>query len=228
VKIVTLCVGLCLVASSAFAALKKDEVKRLDESARVLTELRGAPDKGIADDLWKKSECVIVFPSVKKAAFVLGGEFGSGVMSCRQANGWSAPIFMRLTRGSVGFQLGAEETDLVLLVMNKTGAEKILQDKVSLGADVSAAGGPVGREGTAATDAQMNAEILAYSRARGVFAGIDVSGGSLRPDTDANERAYGAAIHPHDVITGAKKFAEPPAVRSFIGSLESAKTPASL
>ena len=166
VKTAVMCVGLCLVTSSAFAALKKDDVKRLDESAGVLADLRSAPDKGIPEDLWHRAECVLVFPSVKKAAFLVGGEYGSGVMSCRQSsgsshgNGWSAPVFMRLAKGSIGPQIGAEEVDLVLLVMNRTGVDKLLGDKVTLGADASIAAGPVGRSAAAATDAQVNAQLL--------------------------------------------------------------------
>ena len=166
VKATVICVGLCFVTSSAFAALTKAEVKRLDESANVLADLRGAPDKGVPEDLWRRAECVLVFPSVRKAAFLVGGEYGSGVMSCRQASGsghgtgWSAPVFMRLAKGSIGPQIGAEEVDLVLLVMNRTGVDKLLGDKVTLGADASIAAGPVGRSAAAGTDAQVNAQLL--------------------------------------------------------------------
>src|ERR1700686_4602903 len=158
-KRVAVCCVLFLTAASAFAALSKEEVKRLNESATVLTELRNSPDKAIPEDLWKKARCVLVIPSLKKAAFIVGGEYGSGVMSCR-AKGWSAPVFMQLTRGSWGFQIGAEEVDLVLLIMNQRGVDKLLQDKVSLGADASVAAGPVGRSAAAATDRQMKAEML--------------------------------------------------------------------
>src|SRR5262245_9805417 len=127
---------------------------------------------------------------MKKAAFVVCGEYGSGVMSCRQANGWSAPVFMQLAKGSWGLQIGAEQTDLVLLVMNRRGLDKLLEDKVSLGADASVAAGPVGRSATAATDAQLGAEMLSYSRSQGLFAGINLSGGVLRPDKEAQTRAY--------------------------------------
>ena len=220
VKRLTICVGLCLMASSAFAALKKDEVQRLGESANVLAELRSTPDKGIPEDLWRKAECVVVFPSVRKAAFVIGGEYGSGVMSCRQAGrGWSAPVFMHLAKGSVGPQIGAEEVDLVLLVMNTRGVDKLLQDKVTLGGDASIAAGPVGRSGVAATDAQMNAQLLSYSRSHGVFAGIDLSGGVLRPQAEANARAYGPTVNPQSIVDGTAKVAMPPAARSFVNAL---------
>jgi len=211
----SICCALCLCASSASAALKPNDVKRLDQAAAVVGELRDAPDGGIPQDLWRKAECVVVIPSVKKAAFAIGGEAGSGVMSCRRANAWGAPVFMHLAKGSFGLQFGAEEIDLVLLVMNRTGADKLLQNKVSLGTDASLAAGPVGRSANAATDAQMNAEMLSYSRSRGIFAGIDLSGGALRPDTDANARAYGAGLSAHDIVEGSPHVAAPAAARSF-------------
>src|SRR5260370_24075650 len=163
------CCSALLIASSAFAALAKDQVKRLRESAAVLSELRAAPDQGIPEDLWARAQCVLVIPSMKKAAFIVGGEYGSGVMSCRSGDRWSAPVFMQLAKGSFGLQIGAEQVDMVLLVMNRRGVDKLLQDKVSLGADASVAAGPVGRAANAATDAQMNAEMLAYSRSQGLF-----------------------------------------------------------
>src|ERR1051326_2615903 len=199
---------LCLVASSAFATLSKDEVKRLSESGTILTELRNSPDKGIPEELWNKAQCVIVIPSMKKAAFIVGGEYGSGVMSCRTNKDWSSPVFMQLAKGSWGLQIGAEQVDLVLLVMNRRGLEKLLDDKVSLGADASVAAGPVGRAASAATDAQMGAEMLSYSRSQGVFAGIDLSGGVLRPDKEALAHAYGPDVTAKDVVMGARRVAE--------------------
>src|SRR5947209_7105926 len=175
---------LCLVASSAFATLSKDEIKRLNDAGTILSELRNSPDKAIPEELWSKAQCVVVIPSMKKAAFIVGGEYGSGVMSCR-TNDWSTPVFMQLAKGSWGLQIGAEEVDLVLLVMNRRGVDKLLEDKVSLGADASVAAGPLGRSAAAATDAQLKAEMLSYSRSSGVFAGIDLSGGVLRPDKAA-------------------------------------------
>jgi SH3 domain-containing YSC84-like protein 1 len=207
-----------LTAASAFAALSEDEVKRLHESATILTELRNAPDKAIPDDLWNKARCVLVIPSLKKAAFVVGGEYGSGVMSCR-TTGWTAPVFMQLAKGSWGFQIGAEEVDLVLLVMNQRGVDKLLQDKVSLGADASVAAGPVGRSAAAATDGQMHAEMLSYSRSQGLFAGIDISGGVLRPDNDADARAYGQNLKAREIVEGTGHIRMPASARSFVTSL---------
>src|ERR1700674_5287934 len=197
-KRVAICCVLFLTAASAFAALSREQVKRLNESATILSELRNSPDKAIPEDLWNKARCVLVIPSLKKAAFIVGGEYGSGVMSCR-TTGWTAPVFMQLAKGSWGLQIGAEEVDLVLLVMNQRGVDKLFQDRVSLGADASAAAGPVGCSAAAATDVQMNAEMLAYSRSQGLFAGIDVSGGVLRPDKEADARAYGPNVKAREI-----------------------------
>jgi lipid-binding SYLF domain-containing protein len=208
-----------LVATSAFATLSRDEIKRLNEAGTIITELRGSPDKGIPEDLWSKAHCVIVIPSMKKAAFVVGGEYGSGVMSCRTNDGWSAPVFMQLAKGTWGLQIGAEQVDLVLLLMNRRGLDKLLDDKVSLGADASVAAGPVGRTASAATDAQMSAQMLSYSRSQGLFAGIDLSGGVLRPDKEADARGYGPDISARDVVTAAKHAAAPEAAAPFLTAL---------
>jgi lipid-binding SYLF domain-containing protein len=218
VKKVAMCGVLVLMAASAFAALSREEVKRLNESANILSELRNSPDKAIPEDLWNKAQCVLVIPSLKKVAFVIGGEHGSGVMSCR-TKGWSAPVFMQLTKGSWGAQIGAEEVDLVLLVMNRRGVDKLLGDKVSLGADASAAAGPVGRSAAAATDAQLKADMLSYSRSQGLFVGIDLSGGVLRPDKESDVRAYGSNVTAREIIEGADRPEMPASARSFISSL---------
>jgi len=163
---------------------------------------------------------VVVLPGVKKAAFGIGGEFGKGVMSCRTGSTWSAPVFMEMAKGSFGFQIGGQEADLVMLVMNRTGIDKMLTDKVTLGADASVSAGPVGRAGTAATDARLNAEILSYSRSRGLFAGIDVSGGTLRPDKDANSNAYGPAVVATSIVNGTS-VTVPAQARVFVDALGS-------
>ena len=210
--------ALCLVSTAAFAALSKDEVKRLSEAGSILTELRNTPEKGIPEQLWEKAQCVVVIPSMKKAAFIVGGEYGSGVMSCR-TKGWSAPVFMQLAKGSWGLQIGAEQVDLVLLVMNRRGVDKLMQDKVSLGADASVAAGPVGRAANAATDAQMSAEMLAYSRTQGVFAGIDLSGGVLKPDKEATARAYGESVNARDVVMASAHVQAPAEAAPFLHAL---------
>ena len=216
-------VMMLLLAAGAIAAAapSKGETKLVADAARVVKELRSAPDSGIPESIWDRARCVAVMPGVKKAAFVVGGEFGEGVVSCKTTNGWSAPIFMQLEKGSFGAQIGAESTDVVLLVMNEHGIEQLLQDKVTLGADASVAAGPVGRSGTAATDAQLTAEMLSYSRARGLFAGIDLSGGVLRPDNDASRDFYGHAVVSRDLLLGNVRE-RMPAANPFIAALNSA------
>jgi len=190
-------------ASIAVAGgLSSKETKRIQEAATVLKEIHGVPDKDIPQDLWDKAECVIVVPGLKKAAFVIGGEYGNGLMSCKHNGEWGAPVFMQVGKGSWGLQIGAQSIDLVLLVMNKSGMEKMLKNKVSLGAEISLAAGPVGRDARAATDAQMKAEILSYSRTQGLFAGINLSGGVVRPDEDDNADLYGKSISARDVVMG--------------------------
>jgi lipid-binding SYLF domain-containing protein len=184
------------------AAISTAETERLQKAADVVRTLRDQPDNGIPDKLWDRAACVVIIPGVKKAALGIGGEFGRGVMNCRKGDGWSAPAFMQLAKGSWGLQIGAAEIDVVMLVMNRDGAERLLKDKVSLGAGASIAAGPVGRAATAATDAALTAEILSYSRARGLFAGIDLSGGVLGPDKDANTDVYGPTVEPQQIVFG--------------------------
>ena len=215
---------LLIAGSAAAAAPSKSDTGRIAEAARVIRELRSAPDNGIPQSIWDRARCVAVMPGVRKAAFVVGGEFGKGVVSCRTAGGWSAPIFLTLEKGSFGAQIGAESTDVVLLVMNERGIQRLLQDKVTLGADASLAAGPVGRTGAAATDVQLTAEMLSYSRARGVFAGIDLSGGVLRPDNDASRQFYGHAVAGREVLLGTARERMPTAADPFVAALNAAPT----
>jgi len=208
-----------LLAAPAFAQLDKDDIEELNEAREAIGELRNVPDDGIPDAIWKKAECVVVIPTLRKAGFIVGGEGGDGVLSCRRGATWTAPIFMELTKGSFGLQAGVQATQLVLLVMNRRGLEKLLSNKVTLGVDASVAAGPVGRTASAATDAQMTAEMLSYSRSKGLFAGIDLSGGSLRPDSDANARAYGAGVKAKDVAMGTARVTVAPEARAFIDAL---------
>ncbi len=204
----------------------KKETDRLENCGLILKEILDIPDD-IPQDLLDKSECVIVYPSVLKAAFIVGGSYGRGAMTCRTGEHftgpWSAPTMMALEGGSVGFQIGGQATDFVLLVMNDRGAHSILKSKVKLGADASAAAGPVGRNASAETDVTMRAEILTYSRARGLFAGISLAGGTVRPDGDANARIYGKKVEAESIIfKGA--VAVPPAAQKLI-SLLNQKSP---
>jgi lipid-binding SYLF domain-containing protein len=190
--------GLALTTLQGNLSLK--EMERVREAATVLREIRDSPDKQISQDLWDKAQCVVVVPSLKKAAFVVGGEYGKGLMSCRRGGSWMPPVFMEIGKGSWGAQIGGQSIDLVLLVMNVRGMDKLLRDKVTVGAEASLAAGPVGRDARAATDAQLNAEILAYSRTQGLFAGINISGGILRPDDDDNKAMYGNGVSARDVL----------------------------
>jgi lipid-binding SYLF domain-containing protein len=177
---------------------------RLDAAADMMTEIMSAPDKGIPQDLLSKSECIVIVPGVKKGAFIFGGKYGKGFMLCRKESGvgWSAPASVRVEGGSFGFQIGASETDVVMLVNSKVGAKKLLASRFTLGADASVAGGPVGRDSSAETDAQMRAEILTYSRSRGAFAGLSLEGATLRPDDDWNKELYGKSMANRDIVMG--------------------------
>ena len=196
---------LALVAAPLQAAPPdKDTVTdRLEESGTVMEEILNIPDD-IPQDLLDKAECVIVYPSVVKAAFIVGGSFGRGTMTCRTGEHftgpWGAPTMMALEGLSLGFQLGGQATDFVLLVMNPRGATAILHNKVKLGADMAAAAGPKGRDATAATDVTLRAEILSYSRSRGLFAGISLEGSTVRPDGSANEKLYGKKLEAEDIV----------------------------
>jgi lipid-binding SYLF domain-containing protein len=207
-----------LTATLAFGALSKDDLKHLNKATTVLSEFRNSSD--IPESVWTKADCVLVIPSLKKAAFIVGGEGGSGVMSCRHSNGaWGTPVFMQLTKGSVGFQVGASSTELVLFVMNASGAEKLLSNKTTLGAGASIAAGPVGRTATAATDAQMTAEMLSYSHSKGLFAGVNLSGGALTPDKDANARAYGSTASAKEIALGTTPVTVLAQARGFTDAL---------
>jgi lipid-binding SYLF domain-containing protein len=208
-----------VLGTVALSALSTGETKRLNDAATVLREIHAVPDKDVPQDLWNKAACVAVIPGLKKAAFVVGGEYGKGLMSCRHAGAWSSPVFMELEKGSWGLQIGAQSIDLVLLIMNEHGVDKLLGNKVTLGADASVAAGPVGRNAAAATDAQLKAEILSYSRTQGLFAGVDLSGGVLHPDKDDNADLYGAGVSAHDVLV-AGTVETPEVARAFVHALD--------
>ena len=195
-----------LFALSSFAQKKEEE--RLQQSHEVLKEILGTPDKGIPRDLLNKAVCVVVYPSVKKAGLGIGGEYGRGAITCRGGQNftgpWSAPAMFALEGGSVGFQIGGEATDLVLLIMNEKGANSVMSSKVKLGADASAAAGPVGRTTSAETDIAMKAEILSWSKARGAFGGVSLKGTTMRSDDDANKDLYGQKLSAKDIVREGK------------------------
>jgi SH3 domain-containing YSC84-like protein 1 len=203
-------IGLLTVAMAGgilFAADGDDERERLESSAEVLEEILNIPD-GLPKDLLNKAECVVVLPSVKKVAFGVGGSYGKGAMVCRSGEkftgAWGAPAMYRLEGASIGFQLGGSATDFLLLIMNPKGADSLLKSKVKLGADAAAAAGPKGRATAAETDVAMRAEILTYSRSRGLFAGVSLAGSTLRQDSGANEKLYGQKIEAREIVRGGK------------------------
>jgi SH3 domain-containing YSC84-like protein 1 len=184
-------------------AKRNEPVQRLDEAAAVFSEIMAAPDKGIPQELLENAHCIVIVPDLKTAAFVFGAKYGKGYLSCRnkRGSGWSAPATVRIEGGSVGFQIGGSSTDLIMLVMNERGADKLLESKFTLGAEGSVAAGPVGRTATAQTDAQMHADILSWSRSQGLFAGIALEGATLRQDLDDNAALYGKKLENRDIVT---------------------------
>jgi lipid-binding SYLF domain-containing protein len=204
------------MSTAAFAADREIKVDdRLDASADALTDMMHASDQGIPQDLIDKAHCVVVIPGMKKAGFIFGAEYGRGFAVCRRHEGvgWSAPAAMRSEGGSFGFQIGASDTDVVLLVMNDGGMKHLLSDKFTLGGDATVAAGPIGRAATAQTDVELQAEVLSYSRSRGLFAGISLTGATLRPDGDTNRELYGHDSTNREILTG--EFKTPAAARKF-------------
>jgi lipid-binding SYLF domain-containing protein len=200
----------CLIAGVLSAGVLYAEdsaATRLKTSAEVLKEVMATPDKGIPQELLENSQCIVIVPGMMKGAFVVGAQYGRGFMLCRQSSGagWSAPAGVKVEGGSFGFQIGGSETDAIMLVMNEKGAEKLLSSKFTLGADVSVAAGPVGRSSSANTDLKMTAEILTYSRSRGVFAGVALDGATLRPDDEANAELYRTKLTNKEIVMGNTK-----------------------
>jgi len=184
-------------------AADNEPAKRLDDAAAVFSEIMATPDKGIPQELLENAHCIVIVPDLKTAAFVVGGKYGKGYLSCRHKSGagWSAPATVRIEGGSVGFQIGGSSTDLIMLVMSERGADKLLSSKFTLGAEGSVAAGPVGRTATAQTDAQLHADILSWSRSQGLFAGVALEGATLRQDLDDNATLYGKKLENRDIVT---------------------------
>src|SRR5580700_1429602 len=217
---IALCVaGLLATANLGWAADdREDEVKRVKAAADVLDEIMASPDKGVPEDIMQSAVCVGVAPSLKKGGFVFGAEYGKGVATCRTANGWSAPAPFKVVGGSWGLQIGGEAVDLVMLIMNHDGMEKLLSSKFKLGADASVAAGPVGRHAEGETDWKMRAEVLTYSRARGVFAGLTVNGAVIEQDDDAARVFYGHETSFREILQG--KVAAPSGSEPFLAAVK--------
>ena len=210
---------LTLLIASSIALQADTTEQRLRESAVILEELLSAPDGGISKDLIDEAHCLVVVPSLKKAAFLFGAKYGRGFVTCRHSSGrhWGSPAAVRIEGGSFGFQAGASETDLVLLVMNERGMQRLTQTKFTLGGEAEVAGGPIGRGATAQTDARLTAKILSYSRSRGVFAGISLQGATLRQDLDENRRLYGRVVTNDEILT--KHLQAPASATDLLGIL---------
>ena len=207
-------VALMITLAAGSAGLAKERNKtalRLDDAADVMKEIMDTSDKGIPQDLLNKAQCIIIVPGLKKGAFIVGGKYGKGFVNCRKESGegWTSPAAIRVEGGSVGFQIGGSETDVVMLVMNERGMKKLLTSKFTLGGEGEVAAGPVGRDAAAQTDAFMHAEMLSWSRSRGVFAGISLQGATLREDLDDNREMYGKEYENADILKGTLPLPEP-------------------
>lgn len=211
-------VTLCVVALPIHAQKMSNLTERLASASQVVKEIESTPDGGIPDFIVSKANCIAVIPSVKKGAFIVGASYGQGVVTCRTPRGWSAPVFIRLAGASFGFQIGGQATDLILVSVNDKGFEDLLHSKFKIGADASAAAGPVGRHAAASTDILLNAELLTYSRAKGIFAGVDLNGAVVSQNTDDTNLFYGGQAKPYaDILHGAVRVPSP--ARRFVSTV---------
>jgi lipid-binding SYLF domain-containing protein len=213
-SVLTLVATLTAVASSD----REDDIKRSHKAAEVFQAIMSAPDQGIPQDLLNSAKCIAIVPGEIKFAFVFGGNYGRGLAICRTGHGWSAPMFLAVDGGSVGYQIGGSSTDLIMLFMNDHALQSLLGDKFKLGADASVAAGPVGRSATAATDARMNAEILSYSRTKGVFAGVALDGAVVQADKSGDRAMYGEHVNRHEILSG--RVAIPPSALPLMREID--------
>ena len=223
-KLITLVAVLSLTSFGWAASDREETTDRLDHAGAVLHEIMSAPDKGIPEEVLEHAKCIAVVPHMIKGGLVIGAENGRGVTTCRTANGWSAPAFFAITGGSWGLQIGIEGVDLVMIIQNEKGMQQLLSSKFQLGADASAAAGPVGRHASANTDWKLETEILTYSRARGAFAGLTLTGASIRRDDDSTEAIYGHDVSTRSILQG--DVAVPPAAHAFLDAIRDAKAQA--
>jgi SH3 domain-containing YSC84-like protein 1 len=206
-----------IVTQIAAASDRDDDVARTQKAAQVFKEIMDTPDRGIPHDLLDKANCIAIIPGDKKFAFIFGGSYGRGVATCRTASGWSAPMFVAIDGGSVGYQIGGSSTDLIMLFMNDHALKSLLGDKFKLGADASVAAGPVGRNAAAGTDVKLNAEILSYSRSKGIFAGVSLDGAVVQADKSGDQALYGAEVDRHEILNG--NVSVPPSARGLLDEL---------
>jgi lipid-binding SYLF domain-containing protein len=206
-----------VVTQIAVASDREDDVAHTQKAAQVFKEIMDTPDKGIPHDLLESAKCIAIIPGDKKFAFILGGSYGRGVATCRTSHGWSAPMFVAIDGGSVGYQIGGSSTDIVMLFMNDRALHSLLSDKFKLGADASVAAGPVGRSAAAGTDLKLNAEILSYSRSKGIFAGVSLDGAVVQGDKSGDQAMYGADVDRHEIVDG--KVAMPASARDLVHEL---------
>jgi lipid-binding SYLF domain-containing protein len=206
-----------LVTLTAVASDREDDVTRTDKATQVFKEIMSAPDRGIPQDLLESAKCIAIIPGDVKFAFIFGGNYGRGLATCRTGHGWSAPMFLAIDGGSVGYQIGGSSTDIVLLFMNDRALQSLLGDKFKLGADASVAAGPVGRNASAGTDLKLNAEILSYSRSKGVFAGVSLNGAVVQADKSGDEAMYGNEVNRHEILDG--KVAVPASARALLDEI---------
>jgi SH3 domain-containing YSC84-like protein 1 len=200
--VVSICLSLLFASSAVAASSKLDLQARIENARTVMDQIMAAEDSNIPSGILKQATCVAVVPGMLKGAFIFGGQYGQGVVTCRTGHGWSGPVFIRMAGGSFGFQIGGQSTDLVLIAVNDKGFQDLLRDKFKIGGDASAAAGPIGRSGQAATDWKMSAELLSYSRNKGIFAGIDLDGTSVSQNREDTELYYGASQHFESVLKG--------------------------
>jgi lipid-binding SYLF domain-containing protein len=206
-----------VVTQVAVASDREDDVARTHKAAQVFKEIMDTPDKGIPHDLLESAKCIAIIPGDKKFAFIFGGSYGRGVATCRTSHGWSAPMFVAIDGGSVGYQIGGSSTDIIMLFMNDRALHSLLSDKFKLGADASVAAGPVGRSAAAGTDLKLNAEILSYSRSKGIFAGVSLDGAVVQVDKTGDQAMYGADVDRREIVDG--KVAMPASARDLIHEL---------
>src|ERR1700683_4239565 len=217
-RILTITILIAIASLTAVASDRDDDVNRTQKAAQVFKEIMNTPDQGIPSNLLESAKCIAIIPGDKKFAFIFGGSYGRGLATCRTEHGWSAPMFVAIDGGSVGYQIGGSSTDIIMLFMNNHALGSLLGDKFKLGADASVAAGPVGRNATAGTDLRLNAEILSYSRSKGVFAGVSLDGAVVQADKSGDKAMYGEHVDRHEILSG--KVAIPPSARPLVREVD--------